>query len=76
MFKDFFTARTKGGKGPSDALLAHCNREVFHAQWDLLLDDEFIEAWKHGVRVKCGFDKIVRRFYPRIMTYSADYLEK
>ena len=44
-------------------------------QWDILLDDEFIEAWVHGIVIKCC-DGIARRFYPRIFTYSADYLEK
>jgi hypothetical protein len=63
------------GKGPSSALLAHCHREVFHAQWEILLDEEFIEAWKHGILVKC-YDGIIRRFYLRIITYSADYPEK
>jgi hypothetical protein len=63
------------GKKPSPALLAHCHREVFHAQWEILLDEEFIQAWKHGILVKCR-DGIVRRFYLRIITYSADYPEK
>jgi hypothetical protein len=41
----------------------------------ILLDDEFIEAWKHGIVILCC-DGIKRRFYPRIFVYSADYLEK
>lgn len=73
-FNDFAASRT-GGKRPSDALLAHCHREVFHAQWEILLDEEFIEAWKHGILIKC-YDGIIRRFYLRIITYSADYPEK
>jgi hypothetical protein len=39
------------------------------------LDDEFLEAWKHGILVKC-YDGVVRRLYLRIITYSADYPEK
>ena len=40
-----------------------------------LIDDEFVHAWEHGTVVSCG-DGILRRFYPRIFTYSADYPEK
>ncbi|KAF7966162.1 hypothetical protein HWV62_39770 [Athelia sp. TMB] len=49
--------------------------EIFHAQWEILLDDEFIQAYQHGIVVVCP-DGISRRFYPRIFTYSADYPEK
>jgi hypothetical protein len=41
----------------------------------VLLDDEFLEAWKHGIVITCC-DGVKRRFYPRIFTYSADYPEK
>jgi hypothetical protein len=33
--------------------MKHCRREVLHAQWDLLLDEEFIEAYEHGIVVQC-----------------------
>jgi hypothetical protein len=46
-----------------------------HAQWDILLDDEFIEAWIHGIVIECC-DGVKRRFYLRLITYSADYPEK
>jgi hypothetical protein len=46
-----------------------------HAQWSILLDDEFLEAYAHGIVIMCC-DGIMRRFYPRILTYSADYQEK
>jgi len=55
--------------------MKHCRREVLHAQWDLLLDEEFIEAYEHGIVVQCC-DGVERRFYLRIFTYSADYKEK
>jgi hypothetical protein len=55
--------------------MAHCARELFHAQWKVILDDEFLHAWKHGIVIRCA-DSITRRFYPRIFTYSADYPEK
>ena len=55
--------------------MTHCLREFFHEQWKILLDDEFIEAWIHGIDIQCP-DGIERRFYPRIFTYSTDYPEK
>jgi hypothetical protein len=73
-FKDF-VAQNTGGRAPSRALMTHCRREVMHAQWRILLDDEFLEAYKHGIVIECC-DGIKRRFYPRILTYSADYPEK
>lgn len=55
--------------------MTHCQRELFHEQWRILLDDAFIEAYCHGIVVTC-YDGQQRRFYPRILTYSADYPEK
>jgi hypothetical protein len=46
-----------------------------HQVWRILLDDEFLEAYRHGVVLRCT-DGVMRRVYPRIFTYSADYKEK
>jgi hypothetical protein len=46
-----------------------------HAIWSQLLDEEFMEAYVLGMQVEC-VDGIIRRFFPRIFTYSADYPEK
>ncbi|KAF8871118.1 hypothetical protein BD779DRAFT_483736 [Infundibulicybe gibba] len=56
-------------------LLAHCRRELFHGCWKIILDEEFLHAYEHGIIVDCG-DGVRRRIYPRIFTYSADYPEK
>jgi len=64
-----------GGKGASNALMTHCRREVLHTQWDILLDEEFLDAYQHGIVIEYC-DRITRRFYPRLLTYSADYPEK
>src|SRR5882762_10224219 len=53
-----------GGKRPSEALMTHCKRELMHAQWDILLDGDFLEAYRHGIVMEC-YDAVVRRFYPR-----------
>ncbi|KAG2047193.1 hypothetical protein BDR06DRAFT_1032526 [Suillus hirtellus] len=66
-FKDF--------AGFNSDCTTHCQRELFHEQWKILLDDEFLEVYEHGIVIHCC-DGITRRFYPRIFTYSADYPEK
>lgn len=63
------------GEAPTADLLTHCRREVMHAVWAFLLDEEFMHAYEHGIIIECP-DGIFRRFYPRIFTYSADYPEK
>ena len=73
-FKEF-AVRYTGGKGPNRILMAHCHREIFHEQWNILLDDEFLEAYEHGILIQCH-DGITRRLYPRIFTYSADHPER
>jgi hypothetical protein len=45
------------------------------AIWLLLLDDEFMEAYIHGMLVTCA-DGILRRLFIRFYCYSADYPEK
>ena len=59
----------------SAPLLAHCRRELFQGCWRIILDDEFMEAYEHGIVILCG-DGIRHRIYPRIFFYSADYPEK
>lgn len=56
------------------SLHTHCQRELLHAQLRIVLDDEFMHAYEHGMEI-C-IDKVWRRFYVRILTYSADYPEK
>ncbi len=46
-----------------------------HAIWELLLDEEFMNAYEHGIVIMFA-DGIERRVYPRFVTYSADYPEK
>ncbi|KAJ7330330.1 hypothetical protein DFH08DRAFT_926009 [Mycena albidolilacea] len=72
-FFDWFTGET--GHAPSAEVLTHCRRELMHAVWRLLLDNEFLEACKHGIVIECP-DGISQRFYFRFFTYSADYPEK
>ncbi|KAJ3530358.1 hypothetical protein NMY22_g8609 [Coprinellus aureogranulatus] len=72
-FKDYLTRRS-GGKIPPD-LMAHMNREYFHAQWKIILDEDLLKAIVEGIVIICP-DGVARRFFIRIFTYSADYPEK
>lgn len=63
------------GEPATAAVLRFCKRELMQKIWLLLLDDDFMHAYKHGVLLVCG-DGILRRIFPRIFTYSADYPEK
>ena len=56
-------------------MLTHLRRELMQAIWLLLLDDEFMDAYVNGIVLKFP-DGIVRRLFPRILTYAADYPEK
>jgi len=74
-FQDFAAQFHKKWGTQKKDILTHCRRELMHAVWKLLLDDEFIHAYKYGMVIRCA-DGIERRIYPRIFTYSADYPEK
>ncbi|RXW13183.1 hypothetical protein EST38_g12672 [Candolleomyces aberdarensis] len=73
-FQEFVTSKFRG-RLPPKSFLAHCKMEMFHAQWEILLDDRLLDAIKNGIVLMCQ-DGIERRFYIRIFTYSADYPEK
>jgi hypothetical protein len=56
-------------------MLTHLRRELAHAVWILLMDDEFMHAYIHGIVFQL-VDGIRRIFFLRFLTYSADYPEK
>ncbi len=53
----------------------HCKRELMHAILTMVIDERFIEAYENRFEFLCH-DGIIRCFFPRILTYSADYPEK
>jgi hypothetical protein len=63
------------GKSATPDVLSYCKRELVHAIWELLLDEEFMKAYQHGIVIMFA-DGIARQVYPRFVTYSADYPEK
>ncbi|KAI0704524.1 hypothetical protein C8T65DRAFT_578127 [Cerioporus squamosus] len=63
------------GAMPTADTLKFCKRELFCRIWLMLLDEDFMTAYRDGILLKCG-DGVVRRLFPRFFTYSADYPEK
>ncbi|KAF9555015.1 hypothetical protein CPC08DRAFT_643499, partial [Agrocybe pediades] len=63
------------GLSASAPTITHLRHELMHAIWLLLLDDEFMHAYEHGIVVQCA-DGVTRHIFPRFFTYSADYPEK
>jgi hypothetical protein len=74
-FQDIAASFHPKWKTQKKEILTHCRRELMHAVWRVLLDDDFLHAYKYGIVIKCH-DGVERRVYPRIFTYSADYPEK
>jgi hypothetical protein len=56
-------------------MLTHLRRELAHAIWRLMLDDDLMRAYTDGEPIKL-FDEIMRALFPRFLFYSADYPEK
>ncbi|KAF7317383.1 hypothetical protein HMN09_00474600 [Mycena chlorophos] len=63
------------GHNMPDDVYTNLKRDLFHAVWRLLLDEEFVDAYRHGFPYECR-DRILRRLFPRFPTYEADYPEK
>jgi len=63
------------GKSATADMLRHLKRELVHAVWRFLMDDEFIEAYVHGLATTLA-DGLERLGFPRFLIYSADYPEK
>ncbi|EIW58937.1 uncharacterized protein TRAVEDRAFT_20783 [Trametes versicolor FP-101664 SS1] len=71
--QDFYRAHYK--QVPSAETLRWCKCELMQQIWLQLLDTDFMEAYEHGIVLECG-DGVLRRLFPRLLTYSADYPEK
>jgi hypothetical protein len=53
----------------------HYKWELMQAMWKLLLDEDFMHAYEHGIVICCG-DGITHQIFPHFFSYSADYPEK
>ncbi|KII95409.1 hypothetical protein PLICRDRAFT_48393 [Plicaturopsis crispa FD-325 SS-3] len=73
--QDFIRSFDSTFSGKKSPVLTHCRRELMHEVWNVLLDNDFLHAYEHGIVIRCA-DGVTRRVYPRIFTYSADYPEK
>jgi hypothetical protein len=56
-------------------MLKHLKRDLFHAVWGVLIDDEFIHAYVYGLVLKLS-DHISRLALLWFLIYSMDYPEK
>ena len=56
-------------------MLTHLRRELAHAIWQLLLDEDLLRAYTEGEAMEL-LDGIMRAMFPRFLFYSADYPEK
>ncbi|KAF9501634.1 hypothetical protein BDN71DRAFT_1584712 [Pleurotus eryngii] len=74
-FKDWVQSFHRKWRTQKRDILTHCRRELIHAIWRLLLNDEFVHAYKYGIIIMCH-DGVERRVFPRIFTYGANYPEK
>ncbi|TBU53092.1 hypothetical protein BD310DRAFT_981403 [Dichomitus squalens] len=63
------------GSPPSAAVIRLLKHDLMQKIWLHLLDAEFMHAFEHGILIKCG-DGVIRRVFPRIFLYAADYPEK
>ncbi|KAL0060745.1 hypothetical protein AAF712_012477 [Marasmius tenuissimus] len=63
------------GCTPSDDVMKHLKQEVMQAVWDLIMDEEFLDAYKESMIIRCA-DKVRRRFLPKFFSYSVDYPKK
>jgi hypothetical protein len=51
----------------TDETYTYCKHELIHAIWRLLLDDKFMDAYEHGIIIKCS-DGITYRVFPQFFT--------
>lgn len=63
------------GEPASEFVLRFAKQQLIHQVWLLLLDAEFMHAYEFGILVHCG-DGVIRRLFPHLFTYSADYPER
>ena len=56
-------------------MLRYLKESLFQAVWAVLLDEEFMAAYTHGILMECA-DGVLRRQFLRVMLYSADYPDR
>ncbi|KAI0633696.1 hypothetical protein C8Q77DRAFT_1157868 [Trametes polyzona] len=63
------------GIAATAAVLTFLKRELMQEIWLLLMDEQFMYAYIHGLIIACG-DGVRRRMFIRFLLYAADYPEK
>ncbi|KAH6886502.1 hypothetical protein BKA70DRAFT_1123239 [Coprinopsis sp. MPI-PUGE-AT-0042] len=72
-FEEFY--HSVFGVKPTDDVLRFARREVVHAIYFLILDDEFLHAYVYGHEMEF-WDGVVRHLFPCFFSHSMDYPEK
>ncbi|KAE9393770.1 hypothetical protein BT96DRAFT_828701 [Gymnopus androsaceus JB14] len=72
-FHDFY--KEHYNTAPTEAVLTHVQREILQSIYGLIFDNEFMEAYDHGLVLKC-VNIVQQCLFPCLFTYSADYIEK
>ncbi len=52
-FQDLISSIHARWNTQKKSILTHCHRELMHAVWRILLDDDFLHAYKYGIVIKC-----------------------
>ncbi|KAF7292177.1 hypothetical protein MIND_01245000 [Mycena indigotica] len=58
--------RQQYGCDMPDEVYTHLKRELMHSIWELLLSEDFMDAYDNGIKIKC-WDGIVRLVFPRFL---------
>lgn len=41
------------GRAPSKEMLTHLKRDLMQGIWNLMLDEQFMHAYAHGIMIQC-----------------------
>jgi hypothetical protein len=52
--KDILSGLFRISKSGMALLHTHCRRELFHGCWEILLDEDFVHAYRHGIILRCA----------------------
>ena len=59
----------------TEKVLKLLKRDIHNSVINLLMDEDFIQAYEHEILVECS-DGVLRLIFPHIFVYSADYPER
>ena len=63
------------GEPATAEVITHLKRDLIHAVYLLMLDNDFVDAYENSILLQCS-DGVMRRIFPWFFVYSADYPKK